>query len=74
MKYLREKYAVYKVVRRGLPGKMMSDLRLERHKGGSCRNTGEEICQWKWEGSGGVEGEEGTEIGDSLKETMGPDL
>lgn len=42
MKYLREKYAVYKVVRGGLPGKMMSDLRLERHKGGSCRNTGEE--------------------------------
>ena len=35
MKYLREKYAVYKVVRGGLPGKMMSDLRLERHKGGT---------------------------------------
>lgn len=39
---LEREYAVYKVVRGGLPGKMTSDLRLERHKGGSCRNTGDE--------------------------------
>ena len=53
---------------------MTSDPRLERHKGGSCRNTGEErpfvsgneqeVVAWR---------EEGTEV-DSLEETMGPDL
>ena len=62
------------MVRGGLPGKVTSDPRLERHKGGSCRNTGEErpfvsgneqeVVEWR---------EEGKEV-DSLEETMGTDL